>query len=85
MTVEVHAEQAELAEGPDQLPGLLDDARLEPLGDVRLDLVGEHGAHRVADRDLLGAQEVVDRQRVEPVERRRGVLAHDNTVQASAT
>ncbi len=66
VALEVHPEQAEPRELRDQLGGKL--ALLEPLADVRLDLLRDELAHRVADRALLVGEEGVDREEVERID-----------------
>ena len=66
VALEVHPEQAEPRELGDQLGGKL--AALEPLADVRLDLLRDELAHGVADRALLVGEEGVEREEVARVE-----------------
>jgi hypothetical protein len=68
VTLEVHPEQAEPRKLRDQLGGKL--AALEPLADVRLDLIRDELAHRVANRALLVGEEGVEREEVARVELR---------------
>ena len=68
----MHTQQAERTELAEQLSRLFHSAGLEPVGDMGLDLLGEHRSHALAHRDLLGRQQVVERERVGGVERRLG-------------
>ena len=59
---QVHAEQAQLAQLGQHRPGQY--AGLEPVGDLREDMVGNEGTDGVADEPLLVAELVVDLQQV---------------------
>ena len=67
VAVEVHAEEAELAQLRHQLAR--QDPLLEPVADVRQHVLAHEGAHGVADRPLLVVEQGVDREEVERVER----------------
>ena len=69
VALEVHPEQAELRKLLRELAG--HDPLLEPLADVRKDLLAHELADGVADRPLLVVEKRVDREEVERVERRR--------------
>ena len=58
----MHAEQAQLAQLGQHRPG--QDAGLEPVGDLREDMVGDEGADGVSDEPLLVAKLVVDLEQV---------------------
>ena len=71
----MHAEQAELAE----LFGELADrkvADLEPLGDIRGDMLGAKLSHGVARRELVAGQGGVQAQWVVSVKGGRRISAH---------
>ena len=67
VAVEVHAEETELRELLDHLAR--EDPLLEPVADLRQDLLADELPHRVADRLLLVVEQGVDREEVERVER----------------
>jgi hypothetical protein len=69
----VHPEEPELAELRDQLAR--EDPLLEPVADVRQDLLADEGANGVADRALFVVEQPVDREEVERVKRGR-LLGH---------
>ena len=62
VALEVHAEQAELAEHRPEVVG--QRALVVPLGDVGRELAPGEVAHRVADRAVLVGEQVVDPQEV---------------------
>ena len=62
VALEVHAEQPQRAEPRSEVVG--QRARVVPVGDVRRQLGGGEGAHRVADVALLGAQQSVHGEEV---------------------
>ena len=61
---EVHAQDAELAELASEL-ACGDRARLEPVGDLRLDAALDEVAHDIADRALLLGEQAVDGEELE--------------------
>src|SRR4029079_11742942 len=89
VTLEVHAEEAQPRELGDQLGGQL--AALEPLADIRLDLLRDELAHRVADRPLLVGEKDVEREKVARVElrllrgRRHGLIVRIYRISGSAS
>src|SRR5262249_10368465 len=75
-----HSEEAELRELADQL--LREGAALEPVGDVRQDLLAHELAHGVAERALLVVEEPVESEEVERIDcrnlrrRRHGLTSY---------
>ena len=78
----MHPQQTQLAELLGQLPG--ERAGLEPVGHVGQDLVADEAPHGVAEQQLVGVEQTIQRQHVARVHLMgQWLVTHARSVPAS--